>query len=171
MLKLKLQYFGHLMNWLIWKDPDAGKDWRQEEKRMTEDEMVGWHHRLNGHRFGWTPGVGDGQGGLACCSSWGCRKSNTTERLNWTSQVFFTGKFWFYLEQSWLSCFIIYLFYLTSLLYLYYFHTSISFLYFGLMAFNTISWIAVHVVVCVWGGSIQVSVSRWKHIVSFKQHY
>ena len=54
-------------NWLIWKDPDAGKDWGQEEKGMTEDEMVGWHHQLNGHGFGWTPGVGDGQGGLACC--------------------------------------------------------------------------------------------------------
>ena len=57
-------------NWLIWKDPDAGTDWRREEKGMTEDEMVRWHHRLNGHGFGWTPGVGDGQGGLACCSSW-----------------------------------------------------------------------------------------------------
>ena len=58
-------------SWLIWKDPDAGKDWRQEEKGMTEDEMVGWHHWLSGHEFGWTPGVGDGQGGLACCSSRG----------------------------------------------------------------------------------------------------
>ena len=57
-------------NWLIWNDPDAGKDWRQEEKGTTEDEMVGWHHRLHGHGFGWTPGVGgDGQGGLACCDS------------------------------------------------------------------------------------------------------
>ena len=73
MLKLKLQYLGHLMrSWLIWKDPDAGKDWGQEEKRTTEDEMAGWHHQLNGHGFGWTPGVGDGQGGLACCGSWGC---------------------------------------------------------------------------------------------------
>ena len=60
-------------NWIIWKDPDAGKDWRQEEKGMTEDEMVGWHHRLNGHEFGWAPGVGDGPGGLACCSPWGHR--------------------------------------------------------------------------------------------------
>ena len=71
-------------NWLIWKDPDAGKDWRGEEKGMTEDEMVGWHHWLNGHGFGWTPGVGDGQGGLACCSPWGHRESDTTEQLNWT---------------------------------------------------------------------------------------
>ena len=71
-------------SWLIWKDPDAGKDWEQEEKGMTEDEMVGWHHRLNGHEFGWTPGVGDGQGGLVCCSSWGRKESDTTERLNWT---------------------------------------------------------------------------------------
>jgi len=70
-------------NWLIWKDPDAGKDWGQE-KGMTEDEMVGWHHRLNGHGFGWSPGVGDGQGVLACCGSWGCKESDMTERLNWT---------------------------------------------------------------------------------------
>ena len=58
---------------LIWKDPYAGKDWRQEEKGTTEDEMAGWHHRLNGHGFGWALGVGDGQGGLVCCGSWGCR--------------------------------------------------------------------------------------------------
>ena len=70
-------------SWLIWKDPDAGKDWRQEKGR-TEDEMVGWHHRLNGHGFGWIPGVGDGQGGLACCSSWGCKESDMTAQLNWT---------------------------------------------------------------------------------------
>ena len=62
-------------NWLIWKDPDAGKDWRQEEKGTTEDEMVGWHHRLRGHGFGWTPGVGDGQGGLGCCSPWGSQRA------------------------------------------------------------------------------------------------
>ena len=72
-------------SWLIWKDPDAGKDWRQEEKWMTEDEMVGWQHRHNGHEFEWTPGVGDGQRGLVCCSSRGCKESNTTERLNWTT--------------------------------------------------------------------------------------
>ena len=70
-------------SWFIWKDPNAGKDWRQEEKGTTEDEMVGWHHRLDGPGFGWTPGVGDGQGGLVCCSSWGCKDSDTTERLNW----------------------------------------------------------------------------------------
>ena len=67
---------------LIGKDPDAGRDWGREEKRMTEDEMAGWHHRLNGHGFVWTPGVGDGQGGLACCDSWGRKESDTTERLN-----------------------------------------------------------------------------------------
>ena len=71
-------------SWLIWKDPDAGKDWEQEEKGTTEDEMVGWHHRLNGHGFGWTPAVGDGQGGLMCCGSWGRKESDTTEWLNWT---------------------------------------------------------------------------------------
>ena len=75
-------------SWLIWKDPDAGRDWGQEEKGMTEDEMVGWHHHLNGHGFGWTLGVGDGQGGLVCCSSWGCKKSDTTEWLNWTEFYF-----------------------------------------------------------------------------------
>ena len=71
-------------SWLIWKDPDAGNDWGQEEKGMTEEDMVGWHHRLNGHGFGWTPGVGDGQGGLACCRSWGRKELDMTERLNWT---------------------------------------------------------------------------------------
>ena len=71
-------------NWLIWKDPDAGKDWRREEKGTTEDEMVGWHHRLDGHEFELALGVGDGQGILAYCSPWGCKESETTERLNWT---------------------------------------------------------------------------------------
>ena len=71
-------------SWLIWKDPDAGKDWGQEEKGTTEDEMIGWHHQLDGHGFGWTLGVGDGQGSLVCCGSWGRKESDTTERLNWT---------------------------------------------------------------------------------------
>ena len=75
-------------SWLIWKDPDAGKDWGEEEKGTTEDEMVGWHHQLDGPGFGWTLGVGDGQGGLACCGSWGCKESDTTEWLNWTEYVF-----------------------------------------------------------------------------------
>ena len=74
----------HAKSWLIGKDPDAGRDWGQEEKGMTEDEMAGWHHWLDGHEFEWTPGVGDGQGGLACCDSWGRKESDTTERLNWT---------------------------------------------------------------------------------------
>ena len=86
MLKLKLQYFGHLMpkSWLIGKDSDAGRDLGQEEKGTTEDEMAGWHHRLDGHEFEWTLGVGDGQGGLACCDSWCRKESDTTEWLNWT---------------------------------------------------------------------------------------
>ena len=71
-------------SWLIWKDADAGKDWGQEEKGTTEDEVVGWHHWLNGHESGWTPGDGDGQGGLTCCGSWGREELDTTERLNWT---------------------------------------------------------------------------------------
>ena len=70
-------------NWLIGKDPDAGKDWGQEEKGTTEDEMVGWHHWLNGDEFGWTLAVGDGQGGLACCGPWGREESDMTERLDW----------------------------------------------------------------------------------------
>ena len=73
----------HAKSWLIGKDPDAGRDWGQEEKGMTEDEMAGWYHRLDGHEFGWTPGVGDGQGGLACCSPWGHKELDRTERLKW----------------------------------------------------------------------------------------
>ena len=71
-------------NWLIGNDSDAGKDWRQEEKGMTEDEMVGWHHRLDGHEFEQVPGVGDGQGSLACYSPWCHKESDMTEQLNWT---------------------------------------------------------------------------------------
>jgi len=70
-------------NWLIGKDSDAERDWGQEEKGTTEDEMAGWHHRLDGHEFEWTPGVRDGQGGLACGNSWGCKELDTTEQLNW----------------------------------------------------------------------------------------
>ena len=77
----------HAKSWLIGKDPDAGRDWGQEEEGTTEDEMAGWHHRLNGHESEWTPGVGDGQGGLACCNSWGCKELGTTERLNWTELI------------------------------------------------------------------------------------
>ena len=102
MLKLKLQYFlevywssilywnsntywpPDVKSWLIWKVPDAGKDWGQEEKGKAEDAMAEWHHRLNGHGFGWTLAVGDGQGGLMCCGSWGCKESDMTEWLNWT---------------------------------------------------------------------------------------
>ena len=71
-------------SWLIWKYPDAGKDWGQEEKGTTEDKMVGCHHWLNGNGFGWTQGIGDAQGGLACCGSWGHKELDTTEWLNWT---------------------------------------------------------------------------------------
>ena len=74
----------HVKSWLIGKDPDAGRDWGQGEKGTTEDEMARWHHQLNGHEFEWTSGVGDGQGGLACCDSWGRKESDTTEQLNWT---------------------------------------------------------------------------------------
>ena len=72
-----------------WKDSNAGRYWGKEEKGMTEDEMAGWHHWHDGHKSEWTPGVGDGQGGLACCDSWHCKESDTTERLNWTDLVNF----------------------------------------------------------------------------------
>ena len=75
-------------NWLIAKNPDAGKDWRQEEKGMTEDEMAGWHHWFDGHEFEQAPGVGDGQRGLACCSPWGRKELDMIEWLNWTELDF-----------------------------------------------------------------------------------
>ena len=78
-------------NWLIWKDPDAGKDWRQEEKGMTEDEMVGWHYRLDGHEFEHAPGIDDGQGSQACCSPWGWKESDMTEQLNWFELQIYNG--------------------------------------------------------------------------------
>ena len=77
----------HAKSWLVGKDSDAGRDWGQEEKGMTEDGMAGWHHRLDGREFEWTAGVGDGQGGLACCNSWGRKESDMTKRLtelNWS---------------------------------------------------------------------------------------
>ena len=77
-------------NWLIGEDRDAGKDWRQEDKGMAEDEMVEWHHQLDGHGFEQAQGVGDGQGGLVCCTSWGCKESDMTDQLNWTEvNIFF----------------------------------------------------------------------------------
>ena len=78
-----------MKSWLIVKDSEAGRDWGQEEKGTTEDEMAGWHHWLNGCESEWTPGVGDGQGGLVCCNSWGRKESDTTERLNWTEYKHF----------------------------------------------------------------------------------
>ena len=75
----------HAKSWLTGKDSDAGRDWGQEEKGTTEDEMAGWHHWLDGWESEWTPGVGDGQGGLVCCDSWGRKVSDTTEWLNWST--------------------------------------------------------------------------------------
>ena len=80
-------------NWLIWKDPDAGKD-RRQEKGTIEDEMVGWHHQLDGYEFEQAPGVGDGQGNVVYCSPWGPKESDMTEWLNWTE-----------LNTEWLNCF------------------------------------------------------------------
>ena len=77
----------HVKSWLTGKDSDAGRDWGQEEKGTTEDEMAGWHHWLDGRESEWTPGVGDRQGGLVCCSSWGRKELDTTEWLNWTDQL------------------------------------------------------------------------------------
>ena len=83
----------HAKSWLIGKDPDARRDWGQEEKGTAEDEMTVWHHRLDAQEFGWTLGVGDGQGGLACCDSWGCKESDTTEWLNWTELMTLWGNY------------------------------------------------------------------------------
>ena len=83
----------HVKSWLIGKNSDAGRDWGQEEKGTTEDEMAGWHHWLDGRGSEWTPGVGDGQGGLACCDSWGHKESDMTKRLKWTEQ-------WLYIRKS-----------------------------------------------------------------------
>ena len=77
--------------WLTGKDPDAGKDWRQEEKGTTENEMVGWHHQLDRHEFEQAPGVGDGQGSLACCSPWEWKEWDVTEQLNWTELIWSSG--------------------------------------------------------------------------------
>ena len=84
-------------SWFIGKDPDAGREWSQEKKGTTEDEMAGWHHWLDAHEFGWTPGVGDGQGSLACCDSWGLKELDMTEWLNWTELILYLSK------QSWAS--------------------------------------------------------------------
>jgi len=108
----------HAKSWLIGKDSDAGRDWGQEEKETTEDEMAGWHHWLDGCEFEWTLGVGDGQEGLACCDSWGRKESDTTERLFWSEDrelVFFLclwkssfpstiyrTDYPFFIEYSWL---------------------------------------------------------------------
>ena len=88
----------HAKNWLIGKDPDAGKDWRKEENGTTEDEMVGWHHWLDGHEFDQALGVGDGQGSLACCIPWGRKESDITEWLNWTELIYlnFFSLFFFF---------------------------------------------------------------------------
>ena len=89
MLKLKetpVLWPPHAKSWLIWKDSDAGSDWGQEEKGTTEDEMAGWHHWLHRREFEWTLGVGDGQGGLVCCNSWGLKELDTAERMNWTDK-------------------------------------------------------------------------------------
>ena len=111
MLKLKLQDFGHLMQRVdSLEKTDTGRDWGQEEKGTTEVEMAGWHHWLDGRESEWTPGVGDGQGGLVCCNSWGRKDLDMTERLNWTElcslhyinenkgsirgEIFVTGLWW-----------------------------------------------------------------------------
>ena len=103
MLKLKLQYFGHLM----WKLTPLKRPWCWERLRTggegdDRDEMVGWHHQLNGHGFEWTPGVGDGQGGLACCGSWGCKELDTTGQLNWTELMRLTEP-WNIWSKGWQS--------------------------------------------------------------------
>ena len=103
----------HVKSWFTGKDPDAGRNWGQEEKGTTEDEMAGWYHQLEGCEFEWTPGVGDGQGGLACCGSWGCKELDTTEQLNWTDwtefaqysqRPSFRARMLHKLKQNWRGC-------------------------------------------------------------------
>jgi len=84
-------------SWFIGKDPDAGRDWKQEEKGTTKDEMAGWHHQLDGHEFEWTPGVGDGQGGLACCDSWGPQRV----RHDWVTELNWSLTF---SSSTWINC-------------------------------------------------------------------
>ena len=88
----------HAKSWLIGKNPDAGRDWEQEEKGTTEDEMAGWHHWLDGREFEWTSGVGDGQGSLVCCNSCGHKESDMTEQLNWTELNWNCKHIWFNLS-------------------------------------------------------------------------
>ena len=137
MLKLKLQYLWppHAKSWLIGKDSDAGRDWEQEEKGTTEDEMAGWHHRLNGCEFEWAPGVSDGQGGLAYWDSWGCKELDMTEQLNWTELNFSSstfpdaGKILFSVEESLFPLLSIYLgpdVYFTKVVLLILFHKSLG---------------------------------------------
>ena len=91
-----------MKNWLVGKDPHSGKDWRQEGKGTTEGEIVGWHHWLNGHEFEQALGVGDGQGGLVCCSPWGCKESDMTE-LNWTEKPSdCSHSLWWALRKLWM---------------------------------------------------------------------
>ena len=98
----------HAKSWLIGKDPDAGRDWEQKEKGTTEDEMAGQHQWLNAHEFGWTPGGGDRQGGLACCDSWGFKELDMTEQMNWTelnwTELLWEGLPWWFSgkESAWL---------------------------------------------------------------------
>ena len=88
-------------SWLIGKDSDAGRDWGQEEKGTKEDEMAGWHHRLHGRKFEWTPGVGDGQGGLACCNSWGHRvRHDWATELNWLTDLNLTRNSFLTIDQG-----------------------------------------------------------------------
>ena len=93
----------HVKSWLFGKDSDAGRDWGQEEKGTTEDEMAGWHHWLDGRESEWTPGVGDGQGGLAGCDSWDRKESDTTEQLIWSDSILwsgFPGNIWYTFADS-----------------------------------------------------------------------
>ena len=94
----------HMVTFLLFPDPDAGKDWRQEEKGTTEDEMVGWHHQIDGHEFEQALGDVDGQGSLACCSLWDHKESDTTERLNWTTKSFAPfGKQRYYIDKPYVE--------------------------------------------------------------------
>ena len=124
----------HAKSWLIGKDSDAGRDWGQEEKGTTEDEMAGWHHHLDGSESEWTPEVGDGQGGLVCCDSWGRKESDMTERLSWTelNNIWCWAPFHMFIchlhiyGECWLRSYVYYLIRFFLLLFL-----MLSIVYFG----------------------------------------
>ena len=142
------------MSWLIGKDSDAGRDWGQEEKGMTEDEMAGWHHRLDGRESEWTQGVGDGQGSLACCNSGGHKESDTTKQLNWTDL--------FQCNKSFIKAHVIPNYFVILSSYLKLGTTVFFFLlfFFTLLCLSILTWSSVIIVFTEWNYCLQKHTDR-----------